>query len=110
MRKHHCFSVSQAPISRKHHYFSGTNLRAGAAPRRAAAPHRTNLAQTSLFLWHQFPSPISLPGQQTSLFLWHQFPPVIRSTSAKGLRKTSQLEQVPSDLQKLTERFGVDIS
>jgi hypothetical protein len=34
---------------------------------------------------------------------------VVRSTSAKGLRTTSQLEYVPSDLQKLTESLGVNI-
>jgi transposase len=34
---------------------------------------------------------------------------VIRSTSAKSLRTTSQLEQVPSDLQKLAESLGVKI-
>ena len=34
---------------------------------------------------------------------------VIRSTSAKSLRTTSHLEQVPSDLQKLVESLGVKI-
>jgi transposase len=35
---------------------------------------------------------------------------VIRSTSAKGLRTTTQLEHMPSDLKTLTESLGVNIS
>jgi transposase len=34
---------------------------------------------------------------------------VIRSTSAKGLRTTTQLEHMPSDLKTLTESLGVNI-